>query len=402
MDDLGAALSGGSAVKMLGGGNPAHIPEVQALFRERMLQVMNDEPLFKRMLANYPAPAGEEYFRVALAGLLNREYGWDLSEKNIALTAGSQSSFFLLFNLFAGPMPDNTVDRKILLPLTPEYIGYADLGVEKGMLRSYQPEIELLDDHLFKYRVDFDALAEDNSGDLGAVCVSRPTNPTGNVLTDNEMDHLARFARARDIPLIVDNAYGAPFPGIIFSDITPVWDSETVLCLSLSKIGLPGVRTGIVVANEDVIDALTSMNAVLSLAVGSVGPVLAQSLVETGAIMQLSREVIRPYYETKAMQAVDWCLEALEGVDFHIHKPEGALFLWLWFPGLPVSSEELYQRLKQRGVLVIAGQHFFPGLQQDWAHSRECIRVAYSQDDQVVREGIEIIGDELRRIWAEA
>jgi valine--pyruvate aminotransferase len=41
-------------------------------------------------------------------------------------------------------------------------------------------------------------------------------------------------------------------------------------------------------------------------------------------------------------------------------------------------------------------------LQQDWAHSRECIRVAYSQDDQVVREGIEIIGDELRRIWAEA
>ena len=102
------------------------------------------------------------------------------------------------------------------------------------------------------------------------------------------------------------------------------------------------------------------------------------------------------------MQAVDWCREALKGVDFHIHKPEGALFLWLWFPGLPVSSEELYQRLKQRGVMVIAGQHFFPGLQQDWAHSRECIRVAYSQDDQVVREGIEIIGDELRRIWAEA
>ncbi|MBT5891342.1 MAG: valine--pyruvate transaminase [Chromatiales bacterium] len=402
MDDLGAALSGGSAMKMLGGGNPAHIPEVQALFRERMVQVMNDEPLFKRMLANYPAPAGEEYFRVALAGLLNREYGWDLSEKNIALTAGSQSSFFLLFNLFAGPMPGNKVDRKILLPLTPEYIGYADLGVEENMLRSYQPEIEILDDHLFKYRVDFDALAEDESGDLGAVCVSRPTNPTGNVLTDNEMDHLTRFARARDIPLIVDNAYGAPFPGIIFSDITPVWNSETVLCLSLSKIGLPGVRTGIVVANEDVIDALTSMNAVLSLAVGSVGPVLAQSLVETGAIMQLSREVIRPYYETKAMQAVDWCREALEGVDFHIHKPEGALFLWLWFPDLPVSSEALYQRLKQRGVLVIGGQHFFPGLQQDWPHSRECIRVAYSQDDQVVREGIEIIGDELRRIWAEA
>jgi valine--pyruvate aminotransferase len=403
MDDLGAAMAGGSEMKMLGGGNPAHIPEVQALFRERLQHVSTDDVLFKRMLANYPAPAGEEHFRAALAALLNREYGWDLTEKNVALTGGSQSSFFLLFNLFAGPSAGPTPDKKVLLPLTPEYIGYADLGVAENMLLSYQPEIDMLDDHLFKYRVDFDSLAAaPNPADLGAVCVSRPTNPTGNVLTDREMERLTVFARERNIPLIVDNAYGAPFPGIIFSDIRPVWQSGTILCLSLSKIGLPGVRTGIVIADEDVIDALTSMNAVLSLAVSSVGPVLAQSIVETGEILRLSRELIRPYYESKAMRAVDWCRESLDGLDFHIHKPEGALFLWLWFPGLPVSSEVLYQRLKRRGVLVIAGQHFFPGLQKRWSHTRECIRVTYSQDDDMVRDGIAIIADEVKRIVAEA
>ncbi|MDG1461927.1 MAG: valine--pyruvate transaminase, partial [Gammaproteobacteria bacterium] len=154
MDDLGAAMSGSSSIRMLGGGNPAHIPEVQELLRKRLNYVAADDGLLKRMLANYPAPAGEEHFRAALAELLNREYGWNLTEKNIALTGGSQSSFFLLFNLLAGPMPGKSSAKNILLPLTPEYIGYADLGVAKDMMCSKQPDIDLLDNNMFKYRVD--------------------------------------------------------------------------------------------------------------------------------------------------------------------------------------------------------------------------------------------------------
>lgn len=397
MDDLGAVMAGASDIKMLGGGNPAHIPEIQSLMADRLIEVAGSDAELKRMLSNYPSPAGEEHFRAALAALLSREYGWDVGPENIALTGGSQGSFFLLFNLLAGEMGIGS-KRRILLPLTPEYIGYEDLGVSENMLTSRRPDIEHLDNRLFKYRVDFSGM--DELQDLGAICVSRPTNPTGNVLTDNEISHLSDLAVHHDIPLIIDNAYGAPFPQIIFTETQPVWDDHIILCMSLSKIGLPGVRTGIVVANPDVIDALTSMNAVLSLAVGSVGPVLMQSLVETGAILDLSREVIRPYYERKAMQSVEWLHESLSGLDYHIHKPEGALFLWLWFPGLPVSSAELYERLKARGVLVIAGQHFFPGLEDDWQHTRECIRVTYSQDDAMVRAGIEIIADEVRRLFS--
>ncbi|MDH3377130.1 MAG: hypothetical protein OEQ39_09225, partial [Gammaproteobacteria bacterium] len=71
------------------------------------------------------------------------------------------------------------------------------------------------------------------------------------------------------------------------------------------------------------------------------------------------------------------------------------------FPELPIDSETLYQRLKQRRVLVIAGHHFFPGLQDDWRHRYECIRVTYSQDPDTVREGIRIIADEVRRAYTE-
>ena len=66
--------------------------------------------------------------------------------------------------------------------------------------------------------------------------------------------------------------------------------------MSLSKIGLPAVRTGIIVAREEIIDAMTSLNAIISLTVSSVGPVLLRDLVESNRIIELSRDVIRPFY----------------------------------------------------------------------------------------------------------
>ncbi|EHC98434.1 Valine-pyruvate aminotransferase [Salmonella enterica subsp. enterica serovar Urbana str. R8-2977] len=53
------------------------------------------------------------------------------------------------------------------------------------------------------------------------ICVSRPTNPTGNVITDEELMKLDRLANQHNIPLVIDNAYGVPFPGIIFSEARP-------------------------------------------------------------------------------------------------------------------------------------------------------------------------------------
>ena len=80
----------------------------------------------------------------------------------------------------------------------------------------------------------------------------------------------------------------------------------------------------------------------------------------------------------------------------------GALFLWLWLPRLPISSAALYQRLKARGVLVLSGHHFFPGLSGDWPHTQQCIRITYCRDEASVRTRIRIIGDELRQLHQQA
>ncbi len=91
---------------------------------------------------------------------------------------------------------------------------------------------------------------------------------------------------------------------------------------------------------------------------------------------------------------------ALRGTPYKLHKPEGAMFLWLWFENLPISSHELYQRLKARNVLVVSGHFFFPGMEETWQHQNECIRVTYSQDEEQVARGIKIIAEEVKKAYS--
>lgn len=397
MDDLGNALAEGDKI-MMGGGNPGHIPEIQEVMRQRLQALIADEQSLRKLIGVYDPPKGEVDFRKALATLLRREYGWDLNEENICLTNGSQGAFFLLFNLLAGRTA-NGGHRKILLPMAPEYIGYADLGLSDDFFTSVQPRIEPVGEKFFKYRVDFERIAV--TDEIGAICVSRPTNPTGNVLTDDEIAGLANLAETHDIPLIIDNAYGTPFPGMIYTEVKPVWNKHLILCMSLSKFGLPAVRTGIVVAEKEIIRLLSGVNAVVNLATGSFGAMLTTEIIQSGEIIRLSREVIRPFYQKKMERALACIEKSFTGFPYKVHVPEGAMFLWLWFPGLPVSSRQLYERLKQRGVVVVSGDYFFPGLAPGWRHAEECLRITYSQAKEDVQQGVAVIADEVRSLFAQ-
>lgn len=397
MNDLGHALaSGGPDVKMLGGGQPARIPAVDALWRQRVAALMAEPGGLERALTSYDPPRGNPRFLEAVAALFRREFGWNIGPQHVAVTSGGQTAFYFLFNLLAGTMPDGS-RRRILLPVVPEYIGYSDQGIDGSLFHGITPRIEKTGPHEFKYRVDFDRLKV--TPDTAAICASRPTNPTGNVLTDDEVSRLAALARTHHIPLILDNAYGAPFPGILFTDATPYWDDHVILTFSLSKIGLPGTRTGIVIGPEEIIRALGSMSAIVGLANPGIGQQVVLPLLEDGRILELSRDVVQPFYAEKCRLARAAAHEAFgDAFEWYMHRSEGALFLWLWFPGLPIPVSELYERLKQRGVLVVAGDYFFFGDDQpDWPHRHECIRVTYSMDEPIVRDGLRIIGEEVRR-----
>lgn len=90
--------------------------------------------------------------------------------------------------------------------------------------------------------------------------------------------------------------------------------------------------------------------------------------------------MIRPFYYEKCLKALQHIQTELDGIPYRVHKSEGSMFLWLWFEDLPITSNELYEVLKKHGVLVVSGQYFFPGLNNDWQHRSECVRLTYSQE----------------------
>ena len=402
MDDMGRAMTVEPQMRMLGGGNPAAVPPLQVLIRERMQELLADGDAFERMMVNYDPPQGNPRFLAALADLLKRTYGWDIGPQNLAITCGGQTAFFYLFNLLAGRFADGS-RKKVLLPLCPEYIGYADQGIDADLFVACRPHITWPAGEaarVFKYTIDFEAVeAALKKNDIALIAVSRPTNPTGNVLTDNEVQHLSRLAEAQGVPLVIDNAYGAPFPNVIFTEATPHWAPNVILTMSLSKLGLPGTRTAIVVAPEQIASALGAMTAIAGLANGNVGQQLALPWIEDGSILQLGPDLLRPFYLERSLSTQQWTREFFDaaGVDWALHASEGAFFHWLWLRGLRIPTRELYERLKARKVLVVPGEYFFFGLNADWPHSRECLRLNFSQPAHVVREGLRIIAEEAAR-----
>ena len=92
MEDLNDGLRTPGAI-MLGGGNPAQIPQMNTYFKN-LLADMLESGKATDALCNYDGPQGKSELLSALAEMLREELGWDIEPQNIALTNGSQSAFF--------------------------------------------------------------------------------------------------------------------------------------------------------------------------------------------------------------------------------------------------------------------------------------------------------------------
>ena len=407
MDDLGKPLPPGVKPYPLGGGNPARIDKVEKVYREEMEKILSSGEAFENILSHYDAPQGRMSFARAIASYFSKNFNWPVKIENVAISNGSQSAMFYLFNLFSGSFGDKK--KTILFPLMPEYVGYADQGIETNTFVSVPSKCKYFDDHSFKYTLDKDAVREylTNHEEVGAICVTRPTNPSGNVLTDKEIKFLSDIAKEFNVPLIIDNAYGLPFPNIVFTDdATPIWNENIILSMSLSKIGLPSLRTGIILARPEVVEALSNINAIAALASGSMGQALAEDLINSGKLVDMANSYVKPFYDNKRKNIINYINEYFEGTKYHYHRIEGSIFCFLYLPDLKISSIEFYKKLKERGVITVPGEYFFFGNEEQKAgkpyphsHYDKCLRINYSAPDDIVREGIKIIA-ELYKAWS--
>lgn len=402
MDDLDRALNRPGQLHMLGGGNPGLIPGMVDYYQKAMLQLVEDRNRFAAVVGNYDGPAGQLSFREALASMLNNLYGWQRNASSVLLTQGSQNAFFMLLNLFSGHFADGK-RRRVLFVQSPEYIGYENAGLHDDALIACPSVMVQVSEGIFRYAVDFHRLEEIlRSQDIGALCLSRPTNPTGGMLEDQEMQQLGALARRYEIPLIVDGAYGDPFPGIVYGPQRPYLDENTIFVLSLSKAGLPALRTGIVIGPPSVIAVIEKLQAIQHLAPGSAGPALLTNGLLDGSFLAACRDHIMPFYRERQAAAREALFAGLDPErEVLLHRADGAFFLWAIFPRLRASSRQLYDRLKSRGVIVVAGDYYYPGLQEsDRARSAgdRALRISYTRDPESLRAGLAILCETVREL----
>lgn len=394
MDDLGQALADGTdTVAMMGGGNPAHVPAVEEAWRARLTQMMATPGEIEHALGDYDPPAGRTSFRQAVATYLQQQCGWPVTAEHVVVTAGSQTGCFLLFNLLAGTGEDGRL-RRVGFPMVPEYIGYADQLAEPGVLTAWQPRVEATGEHRFRYRIDRDAV--DPGDDLGLLAVSRPCNPTAGCLEDDDLDWLIDLAVQRGLVLLIDNAYGLPFPGAVYAERRPpAWSDHLVYGLSLSKLGLPGTRTGIMVCGDpQLARRLAAMNAVIGLANPSLGQAIVEPWLLDGTMDRLGSEVVPGFYRAARDTALAQLDRALAGREYAVHEPDGAFFLWLHLPGL-ADDRALYRACKAAGLVVVPGSYFFPGFARAWHHRHQCLRLSYCRPEAEIARGCQVLAQVL-------
>ncbi|MBH8576723.1 valine--pyruvate transaminase [Nostocaceae cyanobacterium CENA369] len=384
----------------LSAGNPLILSEVEQLWRDCTADLLASSE-YGEVVCRYGSSQGYAPFIEAIANDFNKRYGLKLTERNILITPGSQTLYFYAANCFGGYTSSGQL-KQIVLPLSPDYTGYGGVCLVPEALIAYKPSLDIdASAHRFKYRPDFSQLSI--TDDTGCVIFSRPCNPTGNVLTDDEVKKIADLAAPYDVPVLIDSAYAPPFPALNFTDMSLIFGENILHCTSLSKAGLPGERIGIAIGNEKLIQVLESFQTNANLHSSRYGQAIAARAINSGALVQIAEQVIRPFYQNKFAVLENTLNEAMpNNLPWFLHRGEGAIFAWLWLQDLPITDWELYQELKQVGVIVVPGSTFFPGLQEEWQHKHQCVRISLTGSDEEIVTGMQRLAKVAEQVYQRA
>lgn len=380
----------------LSAGNPVILPEVEQLWRDCTQDLLNSDE-YGEVVCRYGSSQGYTPLIEAVAKDFNARYNLNLSDRHILITGGSQALYLYATNAFGGYTASGEL-KQVVLPLSPDYTGYGGVSLTPEALLAYKPTLEINKaQHRFKYRPDFSQLQINQQ--TGCVIFSRPCNPTGNVISDQEVIKIADLAANYDVPVLIDSAYAPPFPALNFTDMTPQFGDNIIHCMSLSKAGLPGERIGIAVGDPKLIEILESFQTNACIHSSRYGQAISARAISSGKLAYIAENIIRPHYQSK-IEILESTLDAaMPDVPWYLHQGEGAIFAWLWLKDLPMTDWEFYQELKQVGVIAVPGSTFFPGLKEDWQHKQQCLRISLTATKEEIAIAMRRLAKVAQRVY---
>jgi aspartate/methionine/tyrosine aminotransferase len=240
-----------------------------------------------------------------------------------------------------------------------------------------------------RWALDIDGLHRAVTKKTRLIVVTNPNNPTGAVLTEEEMQEVVRVARRAHAWLLVDEIYrGAEVCGPLTPTFWGRYD-KVIITSGLSKaFGMPGLRLGWIVAPAKLLAKLCRYHDYTTLTPTIVSDRLARIVMEPARreqVLERTRGIIR-----RNLPRLEQWIHAHGDLFSYIPPVAGAITYFRY--KLPISSAALFDRLiKERSVLITPGAHFGMG---------RYIRVGYGYDVDYTLRGlarVDLTFDELRK-----
>lgn len=313
------------------------------------------------------------------------QLGVSLSGNDVLVTTGGSEALLLTFLCIMDPYTEVIIPE----PYYPNYTTFVHAA--GGVIRALPTSPE--DGYHYADRERIESLITPNTR---AIMVTNPGNPTGVVLTREEMRMIADVAKEHDLYLICDEVYrefcyeeqfGVPTMGR-FHDI----DDNLVIIDSVSKrFSACGARVGCVITkNKDLQAAILKM-CQSRLAVATIDQIGAAALYSVDhKFFQQSKQEYKLRRDTVVSE-----LRKIPGVQ--VEEPMGAFYL---MASLPVDDADKFQYWlleefndKNETVMFAPGAPFYetPG------KGVNEVRIAYVLKRENLIRAIDLLGKGIAR-----
>ncbi|GAB4494294.1 MAG: PLP-dependent aminotransferase family protein [Anaerolineales bacterium] len=304
--------------------------------------------------------------------------GLQTSPENVLITAGSQQALALVSQLLLEP-------GDTILVESPTYSGALDLfralnfRIISVPLDSQGMQVDLLEKQLQQHHPKL------------VYTIPNFHNPTGTCLSGARRHELIILADRYNVPILEDDFVGdLRYEGRAQPALKALDPGGRVIHVStFSKMLMPGLRVGFLVADGPVYDGLVKFKRVNDLATSSLIQRALHDYVTVGryqAHLRRSSQVFR-----KRRDAMLSALQRHLPTEIQFDLPQGGLFLWLKLPE-NLSADELLPLAIREGVDFMPGSSFFLAP----ADGRHWLRLNFVvQEERNIEEGIRRLG----RAW---
>ena len=321
---------------------------------------------------HYTPASGIMEVREAVAGFVTRMLKTDVDPLDVVLMPGSKN--VLLFTLFSCIEPGD----EVILP-DPGYPAYAS---QVSFIGGIPRPVTLREETGF--RLDLDELRSLITPKTRMIIINTPQNPTGGILTAEDVKVVCELAQEHDLILVSDEIYSQLVYG--FHHVSPLSQpgmrERTVLMDGLSKsYAMTGWRLAYAVAPRELAQKLETLMINSSSCAAAFTQMAAIEALATEESEHAVHRMVK-VFEHRRNLVVDG-LNEIPGV--RCARPQGAFYAFPNITGTGLDEHELADRLlTEAGVAVLPGTAF-------GAAGKGFIRLAYTQSEDELKKGLERI-----------